>query len=175
MAWTVKATAKTEIPTRDEPYLTEEMRNRHEAETLPRYERKRGALLPILHEMQDTYRHIPYQAMVEIAMLLEIKPSDVLDTVSFYEEFTTSPVGKHVISICQSVACEICGHPVLLDHLREKLGVEPHHTTENGKFTLLVLECLGGCDIAPCALINDDLIGNLTIEKLDEIIEGLPD
>ncbi len=175
MAWTVKPSATMTIPTRDEPYLTEEMRARFEKDLLPRYEEKRGALMPILHEMQDVYRHVPYQAMIEIAMLLDIKPSDVADTVSFYEAYTTEPVGKYVVGICQSVACEVNGHMTILDHVRQKLGVEPHHTTEDGKFTLLAMECLGACDGAPCTLINDDRYENLTIEKIDEILDGLHD
>jgi NADH-quinone oxidoreductase subunit E len=113
--------------------------------------------------------------MVEIAKFLEITPADVLDCVSFYEEYTTEPTGKHVIAVCQSLACEICGHQAILDHVRGKLDIDPHETTDDGKFTLLALECLGSCDTAPVALVNDDLHENLTIEKLDEIIERLPD
>ena len=80
-----------------------------------------------------------------------------------------------MIGICQSVGCEICGHQAILDHVRNKLDLEPHETTEDGKFTLLTLECLGSCDTAPVALINEDLHENLTIEKLDQILESLPD
>ncbi len=109
--------------------------------------------------------------MVEVARFLEITPADVLDTVSFYEEYTTEPTGEHVIAVCQSIACEVCGHQALLDHLRQKLGIEPHETTDDGKFTLLALECLGSCDTAPVALVGDTLYENLTIEKLDEILE----
>jgi NADH-quinone oxidoreductase subunit E len=175
MAWTVKPSATMQIPTRDEPYLTDEMKSRFEAEIIPRYERKMGALLPILHDVQHRYSHIPHQAMIEIAQLLEITPAEVLDTVSFYEEFHTEPVGKYVIAVCQSIACEVCGHQAIVDHLREKLDIEPHETTDDGKFTLLTLECLGACDGAPCALVNDDRYDNLTIAEIDEILNRLPD
>lgn len=175
MAWTVKPSATAKIPKRDEPYLTAELRAHFEREIIPRYEKKRGALMPILHEVQDRYGHIPYQAMIEIAKLLEIAPADVLDTASFYEEYHTQPVGKYVIAVCQSIACEVCGHQTILDHLCRKLGIEPHETTDDGKFTLLALECLGACDGAPCALVNDDRYDNLTIEKIDRILDGLPD
>ena len=160
---------------RDEPYLTDDMKSRYADEIIPRYERKRGALLPILHDVQDRYGHIPHQAMIEIAVLLDLKPGDVLDTASFYEEFSTEPAGKYVIGVCQSIACEVCGHQAILDHLRAKLGIEPHETTGDGKFTLLAMECLGACDGAPCALINDDRYDNLKTEKIDEIIDNLPD
>jgi NADH-quinone oxidoreductase E subunit len=172
MAWTVKPSATATIPTRDEPYLTDELKTKF-TEIVARYEQKRGALMPILHEIQHAYGHIPYQAMVEIAAFLELAPGDVLDTVSFYEEYSTEPLGKYVIAMCQSVACEVCGHQAILDHLRERLEIEPHETTDDGMFTLLALECLGACDGGPCALVNDDLHENLTIEKIDAILDDL--
>ncbi|MCH8343650.1 MAG: NADH-quinone oxidoreductase subunit NuoE [Planctomycetes bacterium] len=175
MAWTVKPSATTVIEQRDQPYLTPKMKQRYTAELLPRYEKAMGALVPILNDVQHRYRCVPYQAMVEIARFLQITPADVLDTASFYEEYTTEPTGRHVIAVCQSIACEICGHQAILDHLRRKLDIEPHETTDDGKFTLLALECLGSCDTAPVALINDDLHEHLTIEKLDQILENLPD
>jgi NADH-quinone oxidoreductase subunit E len=94
--------------------------------------------------------------------------------VSFYEEFRAEPVGKYVIAVCQSLACEICGHQTILDHLRQKLDIEPHETTDDGRFTLLALECLGSCDTAPVALVGDELHENLTIERIDEIMDELP-
>jgi NADH-quinone oxidoreductase subunit E len=175
MAWIVKPSATTKIPTRDEPYLTDAMKARFEKDVLPRYETKMGALMPILHEVQHAYHHVPYQAMVEIANFLDIVPGDVLDTVSFYEEFHTEPVGKYIIGVCQSIACEMCGHQAILDHVRRKLDIEPHETTDDGKFTLLAMECLGACDGAPCALINEDRHDKLTIETLDKLIDSLPD
>jgi NADH-quinone oxidoreductase subunit E len=76
-----------------------------------------------------------------------------------------------VIGICQSIACEVCGHQKLLDHVRDRLGIEPHETTDDGKFTLLALECLGSCDTAPVALFNETLHEKLTIEKIDALID----
>ena len=175
MAWKAKPSATIEIERRAEPYLTPQTQERYTAELLPRYETKHACLLPILHDVQQQNSCIPYQAMIEIAQFLELKPADVLDTVSFYEGFTTEPTGKYVIGVCQSIGCELCGHRALLDHIRSKLDIEPHETTDDGKFTLLALECLGSCDTAPVALINDDLHENLTIETLDQILESLPD
>jgi len=175
MAWIVKPSATQQIPRRTEPYLTPEMQEKYRKEILPRYETRMGALLPILHDVQHQYGHVPYQAMIEIARFLEIEPSNVLDTVSFYEEFHTEPVGKYIIGVCQSIACEVCGHQAILDHLRKKLDLEPHETSDDGRFTLLTMECLGSCATAPVALINDKLHENLSIEKIDKIIDELPD
>lgn len=173
MAWIVKPSSTLEIERRAEPYVTDEMRRQFEKEILPRYATKHGALMPILHDVQHTYGYIPHQAMIEIADFLDLTPGDVLDTVSFYEEYHTHPVGKYVIGVCQSIACEVCGHQAIVDHLRNKYNIEPHETTDDGMFTLLTLECLGACDTAPCALVNDDRHDNLTIESLDEILDAL--
>lgn len=173
MAWAVKPSSTTSIPRREKPFLTQAMIERFTAEVLPRYETRQAATLPILIEIQHKYRYIPFQAMMEVALFLEITPADVFDTASFYEEFTTHPTGEHVIAVCQSVACEVCGHQAILDHLREKLDVEPHETTEDGLFTLLTLECLGACDAAPVALVGDVLYENLTIERIDRLLEEL--
>ena len=173
MAWTVKPSSTTEIERRDEPYLTEKMKKHYTAEILPRYETKMAALLPILNDLQHMYRCIPFQAMVEVAHFLEITPADVFDTASFYEDYTTEPTGEHIIAVCQSIACEICGHQAILDHLRNKLDIETHETTDDGRFTLLALECLGSCDTAPVALVDDTLHESLTIERIDQIIEEL--
>ncbi len=173
MAWTAKPSGTTKIERRDEPYLTDEMQTRFTAEILPRYHQKQGALLPLLNELQHTYRCIPYQAMIEVARFLGLTPADVLDTVSFYEEYTTEPTGEHIIAVCQSIACEICGHQAILDHLRNKLDIETHETTDDGRFTLLALECLGSCDTAPVALVDDTRHAHLTIGKLDQILDGL--
>ncbi len=173
MAWQIKPSATTQYEKRDEPYLTKKMKDQYTAEILPRYETKMGALLPILNDIQHRHRCISYQAMEEVAELLDITPADVLDTVSFYEEYTTEPTGRYVIAVCQSIACEICGHQAILDHLRRKLDIEPHETTDDGRFTLLALECLGSCDTAPVALVGETLHENLTIEKIDQIIDGM--
>src|SRR5687768_6406422 len=104
MAWIVKPSATTQIARRAEPYLTSQMMEKYRAEILPRYQTSMGALMPILHDVQHRYGYIAHQAMVEIAEFLKITPADVLDTVSFYEEYRTEPVGRNVIGVCQSIA-----------------------------------------------------------------------
>lgn len=171
MAWITKPSATQKIPVRSEPYCSAAMKARWERDLLPRYATRQGALMPILHEIQHEHRHIPYQAMIEIAAFLKITPAEVLDTVTFYEEFTTEKLGACVIGVCQSIACEVCGHQKLVDHIRNRLGIEPHETTDDGRFTLLTLECLGSCDTAPVALFNETLHENLTIETVDRLID----
>ena len=173
MAWITKPSATTKIDRRSEPYCTDAMKQKWTDTIRPRYETNLGALMPVLHDVQHKYGYVPYQAMEEIAEFLDLSPSDVLDTVSFYEEFHTEPTGKYIIGVCQSIACEVCDHKAILDRCRTRLGIEPHETTDDGKFTLLAMECLGSCDTAPVALINETLRENLTVENMDQILDEL--
>jgi len=174
MAWTAKPSGTAKIERRAEPYLTAEMRERFDREIRPRYETAQGSLLPILHEIQHAYRYIPHQAMAEVAEYLGLKPADVLDTLSFYEDFRTTPPGACVIGVCQSIACEVCGHEKLLERIRERLGIEPGETTEDGRFTLITMECLGSCDTAPVALFDETLKEKISLDELDRLLENPP-
>ena len=173
MAWPTKPSATMQIARRAEPYVTAAMKDRWTRDVLPKYATRLGALMPVLHDVQHAYRHIPHQAQVEVAEFLGISPSDVLDTVSFYDEFTVEQRGVVTIGVCHSIACEQCGcsSTRLVDRARERLGIVPGETTDDGKFTLISMECLGSCDTAPVALFNETLHENLTVEALDRLID----
>ncbi len=173
MAWITKNTAHEPIERRDEPFLTDAMKTKLEADVLPRFPTKRAALLPTLHEIQHTYGWIPPQALDEAATFLDIAPAEVLDTATFYEEYYLKPKGRHLIQICQSIACELCGHENLLDKCIEKLGIEHGETTEDGRYTLVALECLGACGGAPAVLLNETLYECVTWEHLEAEIDAL--
>ncbi len=173
MAWIAKQSANTKLEKRDEPYLTSALMEKITKDIMPRYATGQGALMTTLHEVQHMYGYIPWEAMVEIAKVLGITPAQVADVVSFYEDYSSEPLGKYVVGICQSIACEVCGHQALIDHLKSKLGVDVHETSADGKFTLLGMECIGSCDNAPCALVNGTQYNNLSISKVDELVDKL--
>jgi len=171
MAWTAKPSGSTQIERRDEPYLTDAMKEHLSKEILPRYETKLGALLPTLHMIQHEHGWLPAQALEEAAEFLDLAPADVYDSASFYEEFWLKPKGRHMIAVCRSFACEICGHDQLTDVCREKLGVEPGETTDDQEFTLMELECIGACGGAPAVLVDEDLHEHVTPEQMAELID----
>ena len=140
----------------------------------PRYPNKRAVLLPALHAVQHKHNWIPPQAMEEIADFLGLAPAEVLDTATFYEEYWLRPKGKYLIQVCRSLSCEICGSKELTGFCKDKLGLELGETTDDGRFTLVELECLGACGTAPVALVNEVLHEELTVEKLQKIIDSLP-
>lgn len=122
-----------------------------------RYDTKRAVLLPALHVVQDALGYVSWKAMMEIAELLDIHPSSVFDTLSFYTHFWTHPKGKKVVVSCRNLSCAIMGGQQVLDALKEELGIEEHQTTEDGRYSLVTEECLAACDHAPCLLINEKL------------------
>ncbi len=171
MAWITKDSAGATVERRDTPYLTDAMKRELTERILPRYEDKKGALLPALHMIQHAEGWIPGQALMEIAEFFGIAPADVLDTASFYEEFWLNPKGRHTIAVCRSIACEFCGHQAVTDACRRKLEIEPGETTDDEQFTLVELECLGSCGTAPVALIDETLHENLTPERMEQLID----
>ena len=138
------------------PVLSEAVRGKIRS-FFDRYETKRAVLLPALHVVQNGLGSISWQAMVEIAEVLEIHPSAVLDTISFYTHFWLHRKGQKVITVCRSLTCEIMGRQAVLDELKRQLGIEEHQTTPDGKYSLVTEECLAGCDHGPCLLINEKL------------------
>lgn len=171
MAWITKNSAGATIERRDQPYLTDAMKQRIREVYLPRYENSRGALLPTLHTIQHEYGWIPPQALMEIADFLGLQSADVLDTASFYEEFWLQRKGKNLVAVCRSIACECCGNREITQACARKLGIEPGETTDDDQFTLVELECLGSCGTAPVALINETLHENLTPEKIERLLD----
>ncbi len=151
------------------PALTDAVREKIRT-FFPRYDTKRAVLLPALHIVQDALGHVPWQAMKEIADLLEIHPSDVVDTISFYTHFWIEPKGRKVITACRSLSCEIMGGGAVLEEIKKKLGVEEHHTTPDGQYSLTTEECIAGCDFAPCLLINEKLHKKVRAEDVAKIL-----
>ncbi len=154
MAWKTIDRIQPVVDASEGPVLSEAVRGKIRS-FFPRYDTKRAALLPALHIVQDSLGHVPFKAMVEVAELLEIHPSDVLDTISFYTHFWTKPRGEKVITVCRSITCELMGGEAVLEAVKEFLGIGEHETTPDGKYSLATEECLAGCDHAPCLLINE--------------------
>jgi len=156
-----------------ERLLEDEIRREIE-QVFPRYPTRRAALLPALHVVNRHLGYIPQQAVVELAELLELAPAEVQDTLSFYGFFKQDrPQGKVRIWICRSLSCSCRGGEELLAYVSEKLGISPGETTPDGAITLEAAECLGACDFAPAMLVGDKLYGNLTKEKIDELLTSL--
>ncbi len=136
----------------------------------PRYPTKRAVLLPALHIAQDALGYISLRAMREIAELLELPPSAVLDVVTFYTHFWTHSRGRKTIVLCRSLTCELMGGGRVREGLEQRLGIGEHETTPDGQWSYMTEECLAACEHAPCLLINEKLHKGVQAEDLDRIL-----
>ena len=177
MAWKTINRLESVVDAGAPPALSEAVREKIRS-FFPRYETRRAVMLPALWVVQNGNGHVSHQAMVEIAELLEIYPSDVLDTLSFYTHFWTHPKGKKVINVCRSLSCELMGGARVLDELKKQLGIDEHGTSSDGRYSLVTEECLACCDHAPCMIINEkthkkvrpeDVAGILADESNDRV------
>jgi len=173
MAWITKNSGSTQIERREEPYLTDEIKEAFNKRYGDRYPSRAALALPILHEIQHHYNWLPFQAIEEAAAFIEVSPSTLMDTATFYEEFFLEPRGKHTVWVCQSVSCEIMNEAKITEAVREKLGIEPGETTDDGRVTFMKVECIGACGGAPCALVNETLHENLSPDDVAEVLDAL--
>jgi len=142
--------------------LTDEMVAKIEA-LAPRYPNRQALTLPALHIVNAELRHVPLEAVAEIAAILGLAPAEVQDTLSFYQFFyQEKPHGTVRAFVCRSISCALRGGDQLLEHLCHANGIQPYGTTADGSLTIEPAECLGACDFAPCILANDDLLMNMT-------------
>jgi NADH-quinone oxidoreductase subunit E len=153
--------------------LTDEMISEIE-KYFNRYPSRQAVTLPALHVVNEHLRHVPLQAVVEIAELLELAPAEVQDTLSFYGFFKQDkPHGETRAWVCRSISCALRGGEEVLDHMCSRLGIQPGETTADGKLTLEFGECLGGCDFAPCMLAGGDLHMDLDTASADAFLDDL--
>jgi NADH-quinone oxidoreductase subunit E len=153
--------------------LSEEIRNRIRAE-FPKYPNKRAVTLPALHIVHEAFRAVSPEAMKEIGELLELHPSEVMDTMTFYGFFRESdrPMGKQRVWVCRSISCALRGGEELLAGVCDRLNLQVGDTTPDGNVTLEFAECLGACEQAPCILVNDECYGNQTEESVVNLVSG---
>jgi len=143
-------------------------------EILARYPDKEAALLPVLHVAQDELGWISPESVLYVSALLDLAPSKVDSTLTFYSMLHRKPVGKYVIYLCRTLTCSAVGAGRLLRHLKKKLGINVGETTSDGRFTIEEVECLGMCDVAPVMMINHEVYERLTEKRVDEVLASLP-
>jgi NADH:ubiquinone oxidoreductase subunit E len=145
------------------------------SEIVGRHGNNRENLLQILHALQDASgdNSLHRDALEELAKIMDIAVADIVGTLSFYTMFSTKPRGRHIIRLCDSPPCYIMGSENILEALQKKLGVKLGETTPDRNFTLEASSCLGTCGVAPAMMIDDTVYGNLTKEKISQIIDSI--
>ena len=139
-----------------------------------KYQEPQAALLPVLWELQKHKGWIAPECEAWAAERLGVSPAHVHGVVTFYTMYRQKPMGKYHIQVCTTLSCMLRGSDELIEHLKQKLGIEVGETTSDGRFSLVRVECLGSCGTAPMFQLNDDYHEDLTLAKVDELLDGLP-
>ncbi len=134
----------------------------------------RAALLPVLRLAQETFGHVSPAVEVYVAGLFDLSPAHVHEVVTFYTLFYQRPVGRHVLAVCHNLSCTLAGAEDVLAHLKTRLGIEPGETTPDGRVTLLRVECLCACEVAPMMQVDDEYVGPLDRATVDRVLAELP-
>lgn len=140
-------------------------------ELLDHYRDYQGALIPVLQGAQDIYGYLPAEVLEKISKELGIPFSEVFGVVTFYAQFHLKPRGRNIIRVCLGTACHVLGGSRIFDTLKDILGVENGGTTEDLRYTLESVACIGACGLAPCIMINDDTHGRLVPADMKQILE----
>lgn len=129
-----------------------------------------GLLIEVLHAIQAELGYVPPAAVPLVAAELNLSRAEVHGVVSFYHFFRSTPPGAHIVSVCRAESCQAVGAEALAAHVRQRLGVDFHETTSDGRFSLEPVYCLGNCACSPAVMIDDRLHGKVTPERLDALL-----
>jgi NADH-quinone oxidoreductase subunit E len=143
-------------------------------ELATRYPEKKAALLPAMHLIQaERGGWFSDETIRDTAELFDVPDMHIRGMVGFYDMFHSEPVGRHVVRLCKTLACQLRGSDELRAHIKEHFGVDNGQTTDDGRFTFKCFECLGHCSTAPMMLVDEEKHENLTVEQLDSVLRGL--
>lgn len=144
-------------------------------EIIEAHGKSQSSLIPILQEVQEEYRYLPEEILTYIAMAMELAPATVFGVATFYAQFSLEPKGKYVIKVCDGTACHVRGSNPVKDAIRKRVGLiaENKNTTDDMRFTVETVSCLGACGLAPVVMINDKVYGQMTPEAINIIIDQI--
>lgn len=141
-------------------------------EIIERYPKAERYTLAILQDIQRKYKYIPKEALETLAEYLDTPVSRLYGMATFYKALSLTPKGEHIITVCDGTACHVAGSMIVLDELEKILGIKAGQTTEDLKFSIDTVNCIGCCAIAPVMMINERYYGNLTPKMVKEILDG---
>jgi len=135
------------------------------------YEGKRENVIPILQKVQEEYTYLPEHLMAEIADYTRVPASDIYGVATFYAQFRFTPTGENIISVCRGTACHVRGAPRIFEEVTDLLNLEGEGTTEDQKYTVETVACVGCCALAPVLTINEEVHGDLIKQKVRKLIQ----
>ena len=164
-AETVTATAHSTSPAADTAAVV--------AAAIDRHAGRAGALLPLLHDVQEHLGYLPKECIAPISRALNLSRAEVHGVITFYHHFRQHAPGRHVLQLCQAEACQSMGGSALMAHARATLRCADHEVSDDGSFSVEPVYCLGQCANAPAAMIGERVFARLTPARLDELVATL--
>ncbi|QWR77618.1 NADH-quinone oxidoreductase subunit NuoE family protein [Candidatus Magnetomonas plexicatena] len=136
------------------------------------YASRQGVLLPSLSAAEEIFGFVSPEAIEEVSSVTGVPTAEIRGVATFYAMYKTKPMGRHIIQLCTNVSCMIEGAYDLVAYLEEKYGLTPGGTTSDGRFSLIIMECIGACGTAPAMILDTDSYDNLTKDRLDTVLEN---
>ena len=140
--------------------------------TLDRYQRDPGMLVSVLQDIQAEYNYLPKEALAEVSQGLDVPLTQVYSVASFFKAFSLKPRGRHIINVCLGTACHVRGAVRILDEIERKLGIKSGGTTEDNKYTLETVNCVGACALGPIVAVDGNFTGQMTATKVKALLES---
>jgi len=140
-------------------------------QVLAKFKGKKGALIPVLQAAQDVFGYLPADALKEISRQLNLPLSKIYGVVTFYAQFHLKPRGRNIIRVCLGTACHVRGGAKIAEAVEKAIGVKDGGTTEDLRYTLESVACIGACGLAPVMMVNDDTHGRLTPDQVAALLE----
>ena len=135
-----------------------------------KYTSVEGGIIAALHEVQDEYGYIPESVQKYLSKELDVPMSDIYGIITFYSRFSLLPKGKYNIQVCMGTACYVKGAEEVLNKFKDELNIEVGKVTEDGKFSLESIRCIGACGLAPAIVINSEVYGKMSADKVKEVL-----
>ena len=135
-----------------------------------KYNGDKSALIAVLQDIQEAFNYLPKEALITAGTILGIPASRIYEVATFYNAFSLNPRGEHIVKICVGTACHVRGASAILDKFEQKLLIKPGETNQDRKFTLELVNCVGACALGPVVVIDTEYHGQMTINKVDKII-----
>ncbi|HNY49483.1 MAG TPA: NADH-quinone oxidoreductase subunit NuoE [Smithella sp.] len=138
-----------------------------------KYGNSKSGMIAVLQDIQEAFNYLPKEALKTAAKAMNVPFSRVYEAATFYTAFSLKPRGKNIVKICMGTACHVRGAAALQDKFERTLGIKPGETTKDNKFSLETVNCVGACALGPVVVINTDYHGQVTMKKIDKIIDNI--
>ena len=147
------------------------MDNKKIASILDKYDRDMGQLVPILQDVQEQENYLPKEALVQVGLGLGISLSQVYSVATFFKAFSMKPRGRHLINVCMGTACHVRGAERVLEKIERNIGIESGDSTDDGRFSLETVNCVGACALGPIVVIDGDYAGQMRSDKVEKMLK----